>query len=108
MKTNTVKLLAIVLLIVSCNTAQKSSGSWILQFDRSDRPITACLYLSMDSIKSLWISMKCQKSAIDSVVLCTEGRLLRSFSSKVKCNRSFNNAVKSHGAYSLRSDPYEK
>lgn len=86
----------------------KEGGKYLLHLDKKDRPITGCLFVSKDAISALWISMKCQKSAMAGIQLCTEGRMLQEFDAKEDCQRQFETALSTSGPYSLKSDPFER
>lgn len=100
------KTFIIIAFAISMSACNKG-GKWVLHFDRSERVITDCMYISADSVASLWIAMKCQNSIMADIKLCTQGRMLQAFSSKDDCVAASNTSVKIKGKYTLESDPIE-
>jgi hypothetical protein len=97
------KMLFLFLFVIlsSCNTSNK----YVFSSDRSDRPITGCLQMGSDGFFAAAIAMNCQKSLIENIMLCSNGRTLSYYKDKNECEKANLELKKTFGIYSLKSDP---
>ena len=101
------KLVLASFMFLNTYSHSNTKGKWILHLDNNQRVITDCLKVLPSAVAPLWISMKCQKSVIESIKLCTQGRVLQEFDSEDKCSKASKLHNKQYGVYMLKTDPIE-
>lgn len=94
-------LLLSFLIMTACK-----SKNYIITTDIHDRPITGCLRASEDAFVGATIAMNCQKSIIETKLLCSQGRMLHYFTTSEQCEKQRSYFKDLNGEYLLKEDPY--
>jgi hypothetical protein len=97
---------AVIILAVGCKFSEENKR-WALSLDKSNRPITDCLQLNSDGFFAAAIAMNCQKSVVENMFLCSQGRMLNHYDKKDECDATYKQFKRDHGEYTLKSDPWE-
>ena len=100
-------MLVSFMLLNTYSYSVNAKGKWILHLDDNKRVITGCMKVPPSAIAALWISMKCQSSFIESIQLCTQGRILQEFNSKDECSKASKFHDGKYGVYMLKTDHVE-
>lgn len=86
----------------------EATDMWTFSIDKANRPIVGCLKINHKDLSTLWISMNCQKSIVQNIYLCSQGRAVQVFEEKKECESSRESMFKLHGLYTLETDPYNQ
>ena len=107
MKASKIALFILVIFLVSaCNLFE--SEIYMMSVDENDRPINKCLGSSVNGLFAAMVAMNCQKSVMPRTYLCSDGRILKSYSSEKQCLKEHGQLKVMNGLYSLENDPRNK
>jgi hypothetical protein len=101
---NNLQKLSLILLIFSVSSCN-GDKRYVFSADKNERPITGCLEMGVDGFFAAAIAMNCQKSVIENIMLCSNGRTLSYYHEKTECDKVNSEFKEKFGSYSLSTDP---
>ena len=98
--------LSVAILFVHCQ--ESADVFYAFSADSENRPISGCLELDSHALNAVILSMKCKKSVVSNIYLCSEKRVVQFYPSMLECQEVYDSFVKLYGEHTLATDPYEE